>query len=119
MQFIIRNYNSFFSVMHRMFCFFWMYIIKKIELPSSITNIEPYAFCKCSSLKKVKIPSSVTEISRNLFYECTSLAQVTFESPSSIELILSFAFGGCSSLKEIVKIFNICITLFLSVKRKS
>ena len=51
-----------------------------IEIPSSVTNIESYAFRGCAGLTSVTIPNSVTSIGYDAFYGCTGLAKVIIYS---------------------------------------
>ena len=57
------------------------YLISAI-IPSSVTEIGPYAFFGCTSLTSVTIPDSVTEIGRGAFGGCTSLKWVRILNPS-------------------------------------
>lgn len=54
--------------------------LAKVNLPSTLTTIEEYAFCGCSSLRSINIPGNVTEIEQYAFSE-TNLEQVTFNGP--------------------------------------
>ncbi|MGN1234763.1 MAG: leucine-rich repeat domain-containing protein, partial [Christensenellaceae bacterium] len=47
--------------------------VKSIVLPSSMKEINIYAFGGCTSLQRVTIPNSVTSIGNWAFYECNSL----------------------------------------------
>lgn len=57
------------------------------------------AFQCCSNLKKVTIPSTVTEIGNFSFQFCKSLNHVTI--PSSVRLLGLHAFEGCTSLSDV------------------
>ena len=70
-----------------------------IEIPSSVTNIDSYAFRDCTSLTGVEISNSVTSIGEDAFYGCSSLTNITI--PDSVVSIGSSAFGSCISLTDI------------------
>ena len=74
-------------------------LVTDIEIPKSVTDIKPYAFCNCSSLTNVTIPDSVTSIGYYAFYYCSSLTSVTI--PNNVTSIGDYAFRGCSSLTSV------------------
>ena len=65
-------------------------------IPKSVTSIESYTFCGCSSLTSITIPNSVTSIGDWAFGECNSLISVTI--PNSVTSIGYGAFCDCTSL---------------------
>lgn len=67
-------------------------------IPSSVTNIERYAFSKCKQLTGITIPSSVTSIEYNAFEYCEALT--TINLGEGVKSIGDFAFSACSSLTE-------------------
>ena len=69
------------------------------SIPNSVTSIDNYAFCDCSSLTSVTIPDSVTSIGDEAFESCSSLKSVTI--PNSVTSIGDSAFSFCSSLTAI------------------
>ena len=71
----------------------------ELTLPADITQINKYAFCKCSGLTSITIPDSVTSIGERAFYGCSGLTSITI--PDSVTSIGDFAFSGCSSLESI------------------
>ena len=75
--------------------------LTKITIPSSITNIEGYAFYNCTNLENVIFAenSNLTNIGDSAFYNCSSLMEI--DLPISITNIGFAAFRGCSSLQEI------------------
>ena len=102
-------------------------LLTSIEIPSSITSINFYAFKNCSSLTNVtfeegsqlttirksafencssltsiEIPSSVTSIDFYAFENCSSLTNVTFEEGSQLTTIGRYAFSGCENLTSII-----------------
>lgn len=70
--------------------------LSRIELPTSLSEIQSYTFADCAQLDSVIIPHSVTSIGYDAFNGCTSLTYV--EIPSSVTEINSGAFRGCSQL---------------------
>jgi hypothetical protein len=48
-----------------------------LEIPSSVTNIEKYAFQDCSSLTQLKIPSNVADVHGGAFTGVTRLERLT------------------------------------------
>ena len=74
-------------------------MLQKVEVGSSVTSIDGYAFHLCYSLASVTIPSSVTSIGNYTFGYCESLASVTI--PSSVTSIGTSAFSHCRSLASV------------------
>ena len=88
--------------------------LRNINIPDSVTSIEPYAFSGCSSLQNITIPDSVTRIGSKAFSSCTSLTSIRI--PASVTAffnqyadsdvwwkddIASFPFDNCTSIVEI------------------
>ncbi|EDR26073.1 hypothetical protein EDI_109220 [Entamoeba dispar SAW760] len=73
--------------------------INEFIIPSSITKLDDWCFCECSSLTSINIPSSITSIGNGCFYECTSLTSINI--PSSITSFGDWCFNTCSSLTSI------------------
>lgn len=46
----------------------------ELVIPNGVTNINDYAFYKCSGLTSVTIPDSVTSIGNGAFADCTSVS---------------------------------------------
>ena len=74
--------------------------VKSIEIPSSVTTIEYYAFRKCTGLTYVSIPNSVTKIGYGAFDYCSSLTSA--ELSNALDTIPIGLFSNCSSLEKIV-----------------
>ena len=70
-----------------------------LTLPSSITQINGYAFFGCTSLTSVTIPDSVTSIGGSAFNGCSSLTSVTIGN--NVTSIGGGAFNGCYKLIEV------------------
>ncbi len=71
-----------------------------INLPSTLTAIEPYAFYDCDALTgELVIPAGVTEITAISFGSCEGIEKVTFLG--DITEVGYAAFGGCAALTDI------------------
>ena len=68
-------------------------------IPNGVTNIDSYAFYKCTSLASIEIPNSVKSIGMYAFEHCTSLTSI--EIPNSVKSIGYSAFSGCTGLTSI------------------
>ena len=95
--------------------------IKKVVIPSSVTNINLLAFHNCTSLQEVDIPASVKTIGNAAFQNDTSLTKVTLHEglteinlktfkntaiseitiPSSVQKIGDDVFADCKNLTAI------------------
>lgn len=69
--------------------------LKTLKLPSSVTEIGPYAFSGLSALSTVEIPEQVRKIGARAFYGCNKLTTLSL---GSVETIGEGAFAFCSSL---------------------
>ena len=67
-----------------------------LTLPSGLTQIGDGTFSGCRSLKSLTLPSGVTQIGAYAFQDCSSL--YSLKLPSSVTQIGAFAFKDCSSL---------------------
>lgn len=74
-------------------------LLKKIEIPESVTDIEYCAFKDCNSLVSIKLPSKISTLSSSLFYKCVNLQEVNI--PENTILIEGEAFECCENLKSI------------------
>jgi hypothetical protein len=70
--------------------------VKNSGVDYTVTEIESYAFDRCTGLTSVSIPASVTKIGSGAFWYCSNLA--TYSGGSGVTVIERFAFEGCSSL---------------------
>ncbi len=73
--------------------------VTSVTLPSSMTQIDGYAFYGASKLKSIYIPSSVTSIGSYAFEFCTSLTSINI--PATVKSIGNGAFYGCTSLSSL------------------
>ena len=74
-------------------------LVTELEIPNSVTEINPYAFVGCDSIISVTIPNSVTSIGDWAFYGCTRLTSVTI--PNSVTSIGDMAFCVCTGLTSV------------------
>jgi len=74
--------------------------IKAIELPDSVTAIQPSTFGGCYSLRSVKLPKTLTSIGYFAFNDCEYLPTITI--PNSVTFIGTCAFQGCEYLNSII-----------------
>ena len=70
-----------------------------IEIPDTVKTIGPNAFNLCRSLKNVMIPRSVETVGSGAFSECYTLESVTFDN--TVTTIDDSAFDSCMQLKTI------------------
>ena len=96
--------------------------VESVVIPDTVTKIDDYAFCQCTSLKSVKMPNKLTYLGEYAFaytaishitipegikyiYECAFAHCEELESvtiPDSVEKILGYAFRSCDSLNCVV-----------------
>lgn len=75
--------------------------INYVKLPTTLKEIEQFAFGGCENLINVDFSNSNVEIIKeSAFVSCSSLAKVEF--PCSLRILKSFAFSGCDSLSEVI-----------------
>lgn len=72
--------------------------LESVTISSSVTSIGECAFSGCTKLINIVIPNGVTLIKRETFSKCTNLSSVTL--PASVKSIESYAFLNCSNLTE-------------------
>ena len=73
-------------------------------IPSQSSSFEG-AFYKCINLKKVNLPSSFTNIQPSTFLDCSALEFINI--PEGITTIGNDAFCGCSSMRLNIKLPNL------------
>ena len=69
------------------------------SVPSSVTQIQSYAFAGCNSLIYLILPSGLTQIEDETFSGCSSL--YSLKLPSGVTQIGNSAFKDCSSLRSL------------------
>ena len=67
-----------------------------MTIPSTVTNIGPWAFDTCHNLASINIGNNVTYIDNMAFGNCYSLSSIVI--PTNVTTIGSWAFGGCIGL---------------------
>ena len=73
--------------------------MESVNLPDSITAIDPGAFYDCAFLKTQALPANITEIGHEAFFTCASLESLTI--PASCASIGDYAFALCGNLTSI------------------
>ena len=76
------------------------YSLTSIIMPESVTKIGNYSFAHCHGLTSVIIGNSVTSIGVGAFQQCNNLNSVTI--PNSVTNIERYAFEFCDNLSEII-----------------
>lgn len=75
--------------------------VKEIFLPSSVKEIDDYAFYQCTAMKKINL-ENVAQIGEYAFGYCSSLEEVTLkQSKTDFTRMEGFAFAYCTSLRKI------------------
>ena len=69
------------------------------QMPTSVREIEEYAFWGCNNLAKLSITNGVTQIPEHAFSNCKGLQHVTL--PRTVQSIFAYAFENCDSLSYI------------------
>lgn len=72
--------------------------LKKINIPTSVMDIEHSAFRGCENLASIDIPQGISEISFNTFEGCKNLKSVSL--PFTVKNIDDYAFEDCVSLTD-------------------
>lgn len=95
--------------------------LHEVNLPNSLTELEPLVFAACYKLKTVRLPDNLTSIGRQAFANCRNLDEVVWpanlqcieagafsrtgfsslELPQSLQALESHAFGNCPKLKTV------------------
>ena len=73
--------------------------ILDLEIPQSVTSINPNTFSNFDRIATLAIPNSVTSIGSDAFRKCSGLTSVTI--PNSVTSIGGSAFEGCSGLTSV------------------
>ena len=72
--------------------------LKTVSLPSTIKEIDEFAFYGCTSLTTINFPNGLEKINESAFADCTSLSSIVF--PNTISIIRNYAFSN-SGLTEL------------------
>ena len=71
--------------------------VSSVKLPTTLENINNYAFYNCTSLQKIdKIPDFITKIETSTFQNCSSLEEIDLNNCYEFDVN---AFNGCTKLK--------------------
>lgn len=68
-------------------------------VPSTVTTIEPYAFCLQKRLQHVELHDGITSIGDAAFMACRSLTEISI--PKQVKRIWCDTFDGCTSLRKV------------------
>ncbi len=79
---------------------FRLTMIKSIELPDGILEIQSHAFNGCNGLTKLEIPDTVRKIGSEAFSFCSNLQEIRL--PKGLKAITKKMFAYCTSLEEII-----------------
>ncbi len=75
------------------------YYLKNVTMSNSVKNIEKGAFYYCSGLENITLSSNLTTINPYTFYHCETLTAITI--PESVKIIDQYAFNRCTSLRNV------------------
>lgn len=78
------------------YAFWGDYNLEAAEISSNVKEISGYAFSNCKNLKEVNVPFSVKNIDMKAFEDCVRLRNIVI--PASVSTIHSTAFDGCTKL---------------------
>lgn len=97
------NFSSLNGILYNKLKTAFIYIPKGIEgevnIPSTISSIDGYAFAGCEKMTSISIPDNITDINMGTFTACTELTTVVLgKGVSSISMR---AFEGCIKIREI------------------
>ncbi len=79
------------------YAFWGDYNLESVSISSNVKEIPGYAFSNCKNLKEVEIPYSVNSIDMKAFENCVRLREITI--PPSVSSIHATAFDGCTRLE--------------------
>lgn len=75
---------------------------KKHEIPKGVKELGVASFLRCKNLLKIEIHSSVEQIDDYAFYQCFSLKEVkNIDGRDQIKAIGRYAFQNCSSIEKV------------------
>jgi len=79
--------------------FFGCWLLTKVTVPASVTNIGWFPFGQCSNLAEVSLPDNLITLSTGMFSGCASLTNFTL--PRSVTSIAAAAFEYCANLTTV------------------
>ncbi len=74
--------------------------ILEINIPDSISVINPFVFNQCAYITSIKLHNNVTTIGSGAFAHCEGLSEFTI--PNSVTTIENNAFNGCTGLTSMI-----------------
>lgn len=86
----------------RPYAFYGCKKIEDITISNNIVNIPPYSFSLCTGISEISIPYSVRSIDIKAFENCVNLRNVIIKE--SVNYIDRTAFDGCSKLNMIAPV---------------
>jgi cytoskeletal protein CcmA (bactofilin family) len=72
--------------------------LKEAEIPEGVTTIRASFFFACTELRRVHLPSTLREIDDFAFFGCSSLIEANISQLPHLERIGRSAFEGCATL---------------------
>lgn len=75
--------------------------ITSVVIPADVSQIDAYAFMRCSSLTSVSFPTSLEAIGERAFAYCPSLSTITFAENDLLQSIPQGLFEACGGIKTI------------------
>ena len=73
------------------------FVINRIQLPNTLTEIGERAFAKLEIPTSIDIPDNVVKIDNEAFVGCSNCKKVLFGTNSKLEYVGDYAFDGCLS----------------------
>ena len=70
--------------------FSYCYNLEDITIPCGITKIEPYTFIDCWGLKSLTIPMNIDSVKESAFFECINLQSLTIKNKDIVIAVSAF-----------------------------
>jgi len=80
--------------------FYYCKSLESINFPSTLVEINDYAFRECDNLRGVRLNDGLTKIGGKSFQGCYQLEHINL--PSTVTEIGDYAFYDCSGLKDVM-----------------
>ena len=78
--------------------FFERHMLRKVEIGTSVTNIENFYFAACYKLETITIPTNIQVINRGAFYQCYALKAIVLPRTNSSLTVDRDVFYNCYSM---------------------
>lgn len=85
-------------------------LVTDLTIPSTVTEIKPYTFCRATCLTSLTILNSVTTIGESAFFACSGFGG-SLTIPNSVTMIGRSAFRDCSGFTGNLTIPNSVTTI--------